>query len=68
MATPNSRLGPHCYNLPDLRRCPGRSIYTDRQDPVVTVAARSGRDSRGVRAFLCIYLHKTWSKNCHRQF
>ena len=44
MATPTIR-GPHPYTLPDLRRCPGRSLSTDRQNPAVTVSARNGRDS-----------------------
>ena len=28
--------------MPDLRRRPGRSLSTDRQDPALTLAARSG--------------------------
>ena len=44
MATPIGRPRPQPYTLPDLRRRPGQSLYTGRQDPVVTEAARSGSD------------------------
>ena len=53
MAMSISRPGPHPYTLPDPRRRSGRSEYTDRQDPVITVAARSVSDT--VAACVTIY-------------
>ena len=44
METPTDRPGPHLYTLPDLCRTPGRSSSTDRQDPVITAAARNVSD------------------------
>ena len=48
METPTGHPGPHLYTLPDLRRCLGRSVYTDRQDPFANVGARSGSDTAAV--------------------
>ena len=55
MVTLVGRAGPQPYTLPDLRRCPGRSFYTGRQDLVITEAARSGSDPTMAAAW-CVTL------------
>ena len=52
MATPVGRLGSHRYTLPDLGPRPGWSLYTNRQDPVVTVAA--GSDTTGAELYMYV--------------
>ena len=58
MATPIGRLGPHPYTLQDLRRCPDRTVYTDRQEPVVAVATRSGSDTAATCATTLMNVQK----------
>ena len=51
MTTPISRSGPNPYTLPDLHRRPGRSLYTDRLDPVVTEVTRSGNHTTAAERY-----------------
>ena len=66
MAMPTSLLGSRAFTLPDMRRRPGWSLSTDRQDPTKTVAARSGSDPATAYVlyiyiyiyYICIYIYQ----------